>query len=263
MTNVKTAAPSTSTDPASPFAPCIDAMRDISSEQAKWDLGDAIVAAIPDGSADSMWAELAQQADDAGVRGRMSGHTLRTYRDTASRWDKVDRIPGVSYSAHREVAHIKEPQRTQILRDAIADPQGANGQPARVTVRAVRARVAGATSGKKAGPVTTATRTPAVIITADLATNNGGILAQEIASQAKADTVDLDALKAGIESVLTAVEKHIATRNTKAAKKSAPAAPAPAPAPSTSTGRKAPAPKIAPSPAPAADGVVAGQLGDY
>jgi hypothetical protein len=99
-----------------------------------WELSDALLAAVPQGESREGFAAVIRAAESEGVRA-YGADTLRIYRDTAARWPKATRIPGVSFTAHR--AALLAPDPAAILAD-LANARGAEN----VSVGDVRAEIA-------------------------------------------------------------------------------------------------------------------------
>jgi len=101
---------------------------------SNWDLADALLAEVGQFDDRRRFNAVRRSAESAGVE-PLSVSALRQYRDVAHHWPPSDRIPGVSFSAHR--ASIPAPDPKGLLTD-LADVHGPN----RVTVKKVNASVA-------------------------------------------------------------------------------------------------------------------------
>src|SRR5262252_625828 len=131
MSTTTTTAPA-----ANGYGEVIDAMRSIQTEGDRWHLAESLVALIPTGA--SGFDKIIDKATQEGVAGSLSANTLRLYRDTASRWSEDQRVPNVSFSAHREAMVLPTiPQAAKMLNDLAK-----NVGPSKVTVAAVRKAVA-------------------------------------------------------------------------------------------------------------------------
>lgn len=211
-------------------AAVLDAIRDIASDQDGWRLADVLVATVPNGV--KPFADLLKRAQDAGIAGKLKVDTLRLYRDTAKHWPADQRVPGVSFSAHREAERLNDVDAAvKLLRDLAATSSGA----ANVTVTAVRSAVAvkrGHTPKPANAPRTTtapvaaaAGGSPWPIVLEDLRTG-----APELCKALDKSGINLDALHGGLSKALAVVEARRSKAAAKARKQAAPASPAPAPA---------------------------------
>jgi hypothetical protein len=221
------------------------AMRHIQSETERWILADALFEAVPHG--EYGLGDLLEEAKQEGVAGKLSVTTLRLYRDTANRWPVASRIPGVSFSAHREAEKgIKSLGATQVAK-ILQDMADANG-PDKVTITAVRAAIAGR-QGKSVTP-----KSPATFdAVADLKKGGGALIKTITASMSVSD---LEAVSDGLAKVMVHVNdlRAKAARN---ARKKAPKASTPAKV-IPITKAPAAAPEVAPVAAPGAAEAPAG-----
>ena len=136
-----------------------------------WTLADALLAAVPQHAPRTLFAEVRRAAEREGVR-PYGADTLRIYRDAAARWAPADRIPGVSFTAHREALLASDPVAT--LRD-LADTLGAEN----VAVSDVRAAISALAPSAPA--------VPAAPVGATLAEVGADTLAQELANRYRDD----------------------------------------------------------------------------
>lgn len=128
----------------------LDAMREVTSEEDRWHLAEALFALIPKG--EEGFDAIIDEANKAGVLGKLSANTLRLYRDTARLWPKSSRVPGVSFSAHREAQGMIGSDGDTKRAEKMLSDLAKGGGPDKVTVASVR-REAMARQGKtpKAG----------------------------------------------------------------------------------------------------------------
>jgi len=211
------AAPAASTTTAQ-FDEVIDAMRSVQTEGDRWHLAESLAHLIPSGS--SGFGDIIDAATHEGVVGKLSANTLRLYRDTAIHWPVDDRVPNVSFSAHREARRNVETTKeaAKMLQDLVKTVG-----TSKVTVASVRKAVA-IKAGKAQPaqkPATTQSAT-AVDVLADFIAG-----APKFIAAVKADTksTDLDKLDAGLNKALAHVERlrQKAARKAQASKSSAPA----------------------------------------
>lgn len=205
----------------------IDAMRSIQTEGDRWNLAEQLAYLIPSGS--SGFGEVIEAATHEGVLGKLKENTLRLYRDTAIRWPSDDRVPNVSFSAHREAMVIGNTKEAARMLADLAK----NGGAAQVTVANVRA-AARVKMGKPPVAPKTTTTTKAVDVLADL---KGGAPELIAALTTSTSTTDLDKVQAGLNKAIAHVERLRA----KAARKAA------ADAKKAPASKKAPATKAAPA----------------
>jgi hypothetical protein len=114
----------------------IEAMRSIQTEGDRWHLAEALRSQVPQGS--TGFEEILDEAASAGVAGALKVNTLRLYRDTANRWPATERVPNVSFSAHREAMVLES---TKAAAKMLAD-LSKNLGPHKVTVASVRKAIA-------------------------------------------------------------------------------------------------------------------------
>jgi hypothetical protein len=112
----------------------VDAIRGLRDGADRWTLADALLADIGPFDSRDKFNAVRAEAETAGVD-PLSVSALRQYRDTAHHWPPADRVPGVSFSAHRAALPADDPKG--LLGD-LADKYGPNG----VTVKRVNESVA-------------------------------------------------------------------------------------------------------------------------
>jgi hypothetical protein len=202
----------------------IEAMRDVQTETDRWKLAEALLVAVPKGG-DTAFGPIVDAAVMAKVDG--TGYktaTLRLYRDTARQWPEADRIPGVSFTAHREVQNAKELGSMADKRKTLEGLAQTQGGPGKVTVASIRRAVA-LKAGQTPAAQTPRGANPIVADTVNDLKDGGTKLIAAIPKGTSAD--DLDKIKKGLNAVLAHVEQ-LAVR----AKREAAAAKAKASAPS-------------------------------
>jgi uncharacterized protein (DUF1778 family) len=198
----------------------IEAMRSIHTESDRWRLAEALCQEVPAGS--QGFAEIIDEAKTAGVLGALKLQTLRLYRDTAVRWPADQRVPNVSFSAHRE-AMVMQDKAAKMLTD-LARSLGAD----KVTVASVRQAVAVQRgTAAKTPAAKTAPKSPTFDVLADIMNGAHNIVAA--IDQATLTDQELDRLHAGLSAALSHVEKlraKAARKAQMAAKKATSPAPA-------------------------------------
>src|SRR3954452_18562555 len=131
----------------------IEAMRSIQTEGDRWHLAEALRSQVPQGS--TGFEEILDEAASAGVAGALKVNTLRLYRDTANRWPATERVPNVSFSAHREAMVLPIEDAAKLL-ETLSTANGAT----KVTVASVRKTIKAMNTGGIAS-ASTSTPTPA------------------------------------------------------------------------------------------------------
>jgi hypothetical protein len=200
----------------------VAALRDVHDEASLWRLSDEIVKVAPAGV-----AAVEAIVKEAKVRGipTKSANTLRLYRDVAIRFPASERVALVSFSAHREAISVGDAQVARELLTELAAKHGPEG----VTVTTVKDAISARTGKVKAAPVRRASSSaagPSVDETiTDLVSNKGGQLIAAITAAA-GNGVKLDAVRAGLSSVLAHVEMLQAKQARKANVKPVAAGPA-------------------------------------
>src|SRR5262245_19532023 len=107
------------------------AIRDVHDEASLWHLSDELVKIAPSG-VDSV-AKVVAQATARGIPTK-STNTLRLYRDVAIRFPASQRVPLVSFSAHREAIAVGDVKQARKILDELVAKHGAAG----VTVTTVK-----------------------------------------------------------------------------------------------------------------------------
>jgi hypothetical protein len=189
----------------------LEAMRSVETEADRWVLCDALVKLVPEGERgfDVLWDRAISDKILPAKGGKLSKTTLKLYRNTGKLWPAKDRVPGVSFSGHREFEIVDASKRAKMLKDLAA--QGP------VTIKTIRAAAAAATGKNLPAPKVAA----APVMTGQV----GDVLADLKAGGArliKAITVqtsleDLLELKRGLNKVLGHVEALESRKNAKPA----------------------------------------------
>ena len=174
-----------------------------------WRLSDSLAKAVPQGSSRYGFDSVRRAAESAGVA-PYSVSALRQYRDLAVTWPEAERVPGVSFSAHRVAARV--PGTLADRRDLLEDLAKRHG-PAGVTVgivedavRALQGKPSKATAKALAKAPATAPSVPALdsIHTATVAA-----LVAELVARGQADrtgTEDALAKSPGFPALAKAFE---------------------------------------------------------
>lgn len=189
------------------FDTVCDALRDVHDEASLWRLSDELVKVAPKG-VESVEQVVAQ----AKVRGipTKSANTLRVYRDVAIRFPANERVPLVTFSAHREAIVIGDSLKARKVLEELSAKHG----PAGVTVTTVRQAIGAATGKVPAAPKAGKAQSGYADIARDLSTGGKKFIAglDEMLGVAG---VTLDGMHVGLSAVLTQVE----ARRSKAARK--------------------------------------------
>jgi hypothetical protein len=201
----------TSTIAPASFDQVIDALKDVHDEASLWRLSDELVKIAPSGveSVEKVVAEAKRR----GIPTK-SANTLRLYRDVAIRFPAAERVPLVSFSAHREAIAVGDVKKARKVLEELARQHGPEG----VTVTTVKKAI-GVVSGKpavKAAPGTPVHATTFADVAVDLSRGGKKFIA-ELDNMLGVNNVTLDGLHAGLAAVLAAVE----ARRSKAAQKAA------------------------------------------
>ena len=219
----------------------VDAIRSFQSQNDLWQLADALAAKIPNGTTgvdDVSFGDIIEAATKEGVLGKLSAKTLQLYRDTSVRWPSTNRVPGVSFSAHREAQAMAGDvdAKTKLLADLVKSSGGAD----KVSIASVRAQVR-KTQGKQApaGNAPSGSIKNKGLSLNDLM-NGGSEMIKAIHSNTPSD--ELDKLQAGLTKVLAHVERLRSKAAQRAAKSSpkAPSSSSNAPTPISAAKRAAP-----------------------
>ena len=232
--------PTPATDPAKQpgVADVIDAMRSIQTESDRWALAEALCKQIPEGAAG--FDEIIDAATSAGVAGSLSVTTLRLYRDAAKRWPSDQRVPDVSFSAHREaMVLIPESGSTAVAAKMLGDLAKTQGA-AKVTVASVRKAVAvkqGKAIPSSGSSTASSTSTRALDVLDDVKKGAPQLIA---AISPATESDDLDKLHAGLTKAIAHVERlrSKAAAKAKAASKKASAPTTTAPATAKAKGAR-------------------------
>lgn len=162
----------TTTNPT-PFGKSVDAIRGLRDGADRWTLADSLLDEVGQYDSRQKFESVRVAAESAGVE-PLSVSALRQYRDVAVHWPPADRIPGVSFSAHRAAVPADDP--AGLLGDLV-DAHGPNG----VTVKKVKSAVA-VTSGQTAPKSGTGA-------SADVKSAKSAQLIGELARRERADVV--------------------------------------------------------------------------
>ena len=206
------AAPQTGTGVPTPgtagMSQVIDALRSVQSESDRWKLADALAKKIPSGL--KGFDEIVDAAKNAGVAGKLKVNTLRQYRDTSVRWKPEDRVPEVSFTAHKEAQNAGTTPEAKKLLERIVKQAGADGVSVgevRRAVSALKGKTSKGTGGGGGGGKAAKAPpppAPAADIVKDLS-HGGGLLIAAIPNDM--DAADLSKLIAGIKKVLGHAER--------------------------------------------------------
>ena len=196
----------------------LDAMATVQTERDTWVLADALVVAVPKGG-DATFEPLCDLAAQFKVDGTgFKPQTLRLYRDTAKAWPAEERIPGVSFSAHREVQNAKELGTFAQKRKTLEQLVVTQGSPGKVTVSSIRRAVKA--KGPMAQPGTATTAAPSAPQVNSTVQDLKGGGKQLIAGIPRGLSIDeLKEIKTGLNAVLTHVEALISRAPREAAEK--------------------------------------------
>lgn len=192
----------------------IDAMRSLQTEGDRWNLGEQLLVLVPRGVATddrdkTTFAAIIEAATAQGVGGKFKPTTLRLYRDTAARWPKDQRVPNVSFSAHREAMVLNDVNsQVRTLNDLVKTHGAGN-----VTVSRVRDAVR-IKQGKGAKPAKAETPVAFDAIT-DIKHGAPKLIA---AIPSSTSSADLDKLNAGLSKALAYVDRLRAKAAAKASK---------------------------------------------
>lgn len=181
----------------------LDAMASIQSEDDRWHLAEELHRLIRSGT--QGFDAIIDEANKEGVAGGLSATTLRLYRDTAARWPKSHRVPGVSFSAHREaMVMIAKDGNTAKAEKLLKDVTKAHGTSG-VTVARVRAAAAAA-QGKVPKSSKAKTTAKGFDVLTDL--ENGGSQLIAALSAIQSDNVKLDKVHVSLSKALQRVEQY-------------------------------------------------------
>ena len=195
-----------------------DAIRDVHDEQSLWHLSDELVKVAPQGV--EAVTKVVDQAKARNIPVK-SVNTLRLYRDVAHRFPASERVPMVSFSAHREAIAIGDVIEAKRILTELVQKHGAEG----VTVTTVKSAI-GAATGKVAKPKAAGKGGKAQSGYTDIAVDlskGGKQFIAALDQMTAVSGVTLDGLHTGISAVLTAIE---AKRSKAARVKAAAKAPA-------------------------------------
>jgi hypothetical protein len=227
------------------FDSVCDALRDVHDEASLWRLSDEIARVAPSGV--NAVEAIVAQAKARGIPTK-STNTLRLYRDVAIRFPASERIPLVSFSAHRAAIAVGDVAKARAVLLDLVNKHGADG----VTVTTVKQAIGAATGNvKKSLPKGTVTQSTWSDVALDLV-GGGKSLIKELDAMCEVKGVTLDGLHSGLTAVLAAVESKRSKAARKAAASKAKAAPVvnPAKSPAAASARRAAA-KVAPTGKPA------------
>jgi hypothetical protein len=187
----------------------IDALRSVETETERWRLADALAKKVPTGLAG--FDEILDVAKQRGIRGSLKRNTLRQYRDTAVRWPVRDRLPNVSFTAHKKAQDAGTLADAKRVLEGIlkANAKTGDGVSVAQVTAAINAKKGKTTpkgkgQGKKGGPAPVAQAKAAEIIS-DLVTNEGKLLIAAIPKDAP--LAHLDKVIAGLKKVLGHAER--------------------------------------------------------
>lgn len=86
---------------ADPYGASVSAAGKIKTQEDRWDLADALLAEVGQGDARAAFDEIERATREANEGEGFTANTLRQYRDVAAHWPPADRVPGVTFSAHK------------------------------------------------------------------------------------------------------------------------------------------------------------------
>lgn len=191
------------------FDTVCDALRDVHDEASLWRLSDELVKVAPAG------VESVQKVvDQANARGipTKSTNTLRLYRDVAIRFPASERVPLVTFSAHREAIAVGDVKQAKAILEELSRKHGA----ANVSVTTVKQAIGAATGKVPVAPKSAAAKQQSgyADVAYDLSMGGKKFIAalDEIVG---VRGVTLDGLHAGLTAVLVQVD----SRRAKAARK--------------------------------------------
>ena len=198
------------------FDDVCDALRDVHDEASLWRLSDELVKIAPSGV--QSVEDVVTQAKARGIPTK-STNTLRLYRDVAIRFPANERVPLVSFSAHREAIAIGDVAKARKVLQELAAKHGPDG----VTVTTVKKAIGAATGKVSATPSPKAKGTSYDDIAVDLSTGAKKFLG-ELDAMLGVQGVTLDGFHAGLSAVLAKVEdKRAKAARRKVTPKAAPA----------------------------------------
>jgi hypothetical protein len=207
--------------PARTYEGVLNALRDVHDEASLWRLSDELVKIAPQGV--QAVEEVVAQAKAAGIPTK-SANTLRLYRDVAIRFPVSERVPLVSFSAHREAIVVGDVKQARSILEDLSRKHGPEG----VTVTTVKKAIGAATGNvAKVTPKAAVAASSYSAVAVDLCKANGKAFRAELDALLAVPNVTLDGLHAGLSAVLADVE----ARRSKAARKAAAAKVAAKPAP--------------------------------
>lgn len=191
----------------------IEAMRSVQTETDRWQLASRLLKMVPTGTGG--FDRVIDAATAEHVDGGFSATTLRLYRDTAARWSVDQRVPNVSFSAHREVMVLPSIAEGRKLLESLATANGAS----KVTIQQIRKAVAVKQRKVPAAAAPAASTVSPTVSSALKDLKAGG---PELIAAIGPDTSaeDLDTLQAGLSKVTA----HVEALRAKAARKAAQAA---------------------------------------
>jgi hypothetical protein len=199
-----------------------DAIKDVHDEASLWHLSDEIIKIAPAGV--EAVDRVVEQAKARGIPVK-SSNTLRLYRDVAIRFPATERVPLVSFSAHREALVLGNSADARKLLLELVKQHTAEG----VTVTTVKTAVGAKTGNVKAptaagkGKAATAAALSHSDIALDLC-QGGKKFISSLDAMLAVNGVSLDAMHTGLTAVLTELEvrRSKAARKASAAKRPAP-----------------------------------------
>lgn len=234
-TATATATKPATTKPNTKLDSVVEALRDVHDEATLWHLSDELAKIAPSGV-----AAVQSVYDEAQRRGipSKSVNTLRLYRDVAIRFPASERVPLVSFSAHREAIAIGDVTQAKKVLTELAAKHGPGG----VTVTTVK-RAIGAQTGKVSASSNGAPKAAKATyedVAVDLSKGGSKFIGQ-LDAMVAVHGVTLDNLHAGLSKVLAEVENRRAKAARKAAraKRPTPAAKAKAAPKPSSSGKAA------------------------
>jgi hypothetical protein len=193
------------------FDSVCDAIKDVHDEASLWRLSDEIVRVAPQGVKEV--DRIVEQAKARDIPTK-STNTLRLYRDVAIRFPASERVPLVSFSAHREAIAVGDAAKARAVLLDLVNKHGAAG----VTVTTVKQAIGAATGNvKKAAPKGQVVQSTWADVALDLVGGGKGLI-KSLDDLCEIKGVTLDGLQAGLTTVLAAVEAKRAKAAQRAAR---------------------------------------------
>ena len=210
--------------PEPTYTGSVEAHRNLQGQVGLWELADALVVEVPQGTARTAFEGVRSACEAAGVKARGIS-ALRQYRDTAVRFPPALRVPGVSFTAHRASKSADDP--TRLLKDLAAVSGSEN-----VSVQMVEDAIAALS------PRPVIAHVPAVNLNDVSVPDLAATLVNRFLKSEKATITEVLASGEGIATAIQALAQGITTRRANTTRKAeqwgaTPAQPKTTPAPVT------------------------------